>query len=560
MHQTSYAWFPHHPHSNNHPRSRFFLRSTHQVRLLSQGVPCRRQSQWRHHFWNPWLLHVCRFHDYLLKRYSRIPARSVFLSFPLPRSLPHFQDVNALVGDTTVQIPQVVVKWLTYALVLHIVAFGLAAISAIFGLLAHVREMAMSCFSSCISGLAAAVALAAFVFDIALFFVAKSRMNSVQGGSASIGNAVWLTLAAWILLFFSGCVYGIGRCCLRRRPRDAWGGKVGTPIGENGYNANEQLRLDAVKAEADRKARQAQPEVGLPAFQEYDQFQPLKARVDGEEAYLEEDTPYRDNQSVSTGMGTFSRSARAGYAGGGYVQAPPGTRAVDEYNNSSPFTPRPHRQGSTITHSSVTASTLPSTYPPSSNTAAPVAALYDPSPDNHYNHDPYSPQAYGHNSGASYFTFPTSFINMFSFSDTRQPHIPYDPYSAFSSTSPSQSYGPQNLASPPTVQPDRSYTLSGGAYIANTTSPAPINNPYADPYYGHYQSASNPTSPPMSRSPALINTQVTSVPTSVSPVRGPKGPRTSIVMAPPASIQYSDNPPTYESTPLGAPGQWERRG
>lgn len=328
--------------------------------------------------------------------------------FAVPQSLPSYQDVNALVGDTTaVQIPQIVVKWLTYVLVLHIVAFGLAAIAAIFGLLAHVREMAMTCFSSCISGFAAAVALVAFIFDIAIFFVAKSRMNSVSGGSASIGNAVWLTLVAWILLFFSGCFYGLGRCCIRRRPRDAWGGKAGTPIGENGYNSNEQMRLDAVKAEADRKARQAQPEVGLPAFHEYDPSQPLKARVDGEEVYLEEDAPYRDNQSVSTsgraGMGTYGRTARGAYAGGGYMQAPPGTRAVDEYNNASPYPPRPQRRASNITHTTTT--TTPSMYPPSSNTTAPssvpVAAVYDPSPDNHYNHDPYSPQAYGHVPGGT---------------------------------------------------------------------------------------------------------------------------------------------------------------
>ena len=342
------------------------------------------------------------------------------VSYPLfarPQSLPSYQDVNALVGDTTIQIPQVVVKWLTYVLVLHIVAFGLAAIAAFFGLLAHVREMAMSCFSSCISGFAATIALVAFIFDIAIFFVAKSSMNSVQGGSASIGNAVWLTLVAWILLFFSGCFYGVGRCCIRRRSRDAWGGKPGTSIGENGYN--EQMRLDAVKAEADRKARQAQPEVGLPVFHEYDQSQPLKARVDGDEVYLEEDVPYRDNQSVSTagnaGMGSYGRVAGRGYAGGGYMQAPPGTRAVDEYNNASPFPQRPRRHASNLTHTTTT--TTPSVYPPSSNTAVPpsvpVAAMYDRSPDNHYNQDPYGPQAYGHNPAATSCKFSFTFFICF---------------------------------------------------------------------------------------------------------------------------------------------------
>lgn len=493
----------------------------------------------------------------------------------MPQSLPSCQDVNALVGDTTtIQIPQVVVKWLTYVLVLHIVAFGLAAIGALFGLLAHVREMAMTCFSSCISGFAASVALVAFIFDIAIFFVAKSRMNSVSGGSASIGNAVWLTLVAWVLLFFSGCFYGIGRCCIRRRSRDAWGGKPGTAIGESGYNANEQLRLDAVKAEADRKARQAQPEVGLPAFNEYDQSQPLKARVDGDEVYLEDDVPYRDNQSISTsgkaGMGTYGRTTRGGYAGNGYMQAPPGTRAVDEYNNASPYPPRPQRRSSNTTHT--TTITTPSMYPPSSSTAAPisvpVAAVYDTSPSNHYNHDPYSPQAYGHIPGGTSrtFSFPFFCPVFHVFPDdphVQQSHVPYDPYGTFSpdtynataamADESSQSpYGvPYNAPRSPS-QPDRGYTPGGGAYGATAVPAVPINDPYNDPYYGHYQAPANPTPPPM------IDTQVVGAPTSVSPVRGPRGPRNSTIIAPPPALspRYTDSPPTYESGQSGIPGQW----
>ncbi|KAG6380986.1 pali-domain-containing protein [Boletus reticuloceps] len=476
-------------------------------------------------------------------------------------------NINALVGDTTsIQIPELVVKWLTYVLVLHIVAFGLAAIAAIFGLLAHFRELAMSCFSSCISGFAAAVALVAFIFDIAIFFVTKSRINSVQGGSASIGNAVWLTLVAWILLFFSGCFYSLGRCCIRRRSRDAWGGKAGTPIGSNGYNSNEQIRLDAVKAEADRKARQAQPEVGLPAFHEYDQSQPLKARLDGDEVYLEEDAPYRDNQSVSTsgnaGMGTYGRSAGRGYAAGGYVQAPPGTRAMDEYNNPSPYPLGPQRRASNITHN--TTSTTPSMYPPSSNTAvppsAPVAAIYDPSPGNQYNHDPYGPQAYGHNQGGASYN-----------PHVQQSHVPHgafnpDTYNTTAAIVDSSSYSPYgapyNTSRSPPPQPDHSYAFAGGVYGATAVQAAPVNESYNDPYYGHYQAPSHPTPPPMSRSPLAVDTQVTGVPTSASPVRGPRGPRTSFVMSPPpaSSAQYTDSPPTYESGPPGAASQWGHKG
>lgn len=324
-------------------------------------------------------------------------------------------DINALVGDnTSIQIPTVVVKWLTYALVLHIVAFGLAGVAAVFGLLAHVREMSMTCCSSCISGFGATVALAAFVFDLAIFFIAKSRMNSVSGGSASIGNAVWITLVAWILLFFSGCFYGIGRCCISRRPKGARGDDQ--LMGGNGYA--EQMRLDAVKAEADRKARQQQGEIGLPTFEEYDPSQPLRARISGDEVYLDEGdaVPYRDNQSVSSagraGMGTYGRRpSQNGYARGGYVQAPRGTRAVDEYNNLStlPSQSQPRRKASSLaqtTSSSVyppisTGSMSPTnSYPPSINTYTPaaVAAPVRGSADAYYS-DPYAPHAYGHVEG-----------------------------------------------------------------------------------------------------------------------------------------------------------------
>ncbi|KAJ7664919.1 SUR7/PalI family-domain-containing protein [Mycena rosella] len=160
-------------------------------------------------------------------------------------------DINSLVGNTfPVEIPTVVVKWLTYVLVLHIVALALAAGSAIFGLLAHVREMAMTCCSTCISGFAAAVAFIAFIFDIALFFLAKARINAV--GTASIGNAIWLTLAAWVLLFFSGCFYTLGRCCIsNRQKRGDWDRRQEAPLPA----AGDQMRLDAVKAEAERPSR-----------------------------------------------------------------------------------------------------------------------------------------------------------------------------------------------------------------------------------------------------------------------------------------------------------------
>ncbi|KAG9088255.1 hypothetical protein FS749_002322 [Ceratobasidium sp. UAMH 11750] len=241
---------------------------------------------------------------------------------------------NALLGnDLPIQIPNVVVKWITYALVLHIVAFGLAGVSAVFGLLAHVREMSMSCFSSCISGMAAAVCLVAFIFDLVLFFAVRARVNSVQGGSASIGNGLWLTLAAWVLLFFAGCMFSFGRCCVSKRPRmpksrrdrdrdtEDDGGKYD--------RESERMRLDAVKAEADRKARQ---KAGVQEPQYYEE------EVEVVVPYSDSTGPKRDG----------TRSTRAttttGGTGAGAVQYRPnrayepgvaGTRAIDDYYNGT---------------------------------------------------------------------------------------------------------------------------------------------------------------------------------------------------------------------------------
>ena len=294
-------------------------------------------------------------------------------------------DINALVGnDLPIEIPQVVVKWITYALVLHIVALAFAAVSAVFGLLAHVREFSMVCFSTCISGFGAAVALIAFIFDLAFFFVAKSRINSVKGGSASMGIAIWLTLAAWLCLFFAGCFFGLGRCCVSRRPR---GADKEAPSVDQGYA--EQMRLDAVKAEADRKARQQRQEVGLPAFQEYDQTQPL-TKVDPEE-YIEDGDqilPYRPNQQVQPGVGAgMAAYARNGTPHTGYSQAPPGSRAVDDYYNARPsqpnaYPPQPRRQASGHTQTSSSFSAYSTSPPPIPTVAVPT--IPPPGANNQY--------------------------------------------------------------------------------------------------------------------------------------------------------------------------------
>ena len=76
-----------------------------------------------------------------------------------------------------------------------------------------------------------------------------------------------------------------------------------------GPTYEEQMRLDAVKVEADRKAWLKQGEIGLSAFAEHDPTHPLTADHDDD---AQPAVPYRNAW---------------------YAAAPPGTRAVDEYYN-----------------------------------------------------------------------------------------------------------------------------------------------------------------------------------------------------------------------------------
>ncbi|KAF7970871.1 hypothetical protein HWV62_22690 [Athelia sp. TMB] len=493
-------------------------------------------------------------------------------------------DINALVGDkiSKLQIPNIAVKWITYALFLHVVALILAAISALFGLLAHVREMAMTCFSSCIAGFGAVVALIAFIFDLAFFFVAKSRLNAVSGGHATIGVAIWLTLASWLLLFFSGCFYGIGRCCISRRPPKQYDDQRGV---EDGYAS--QMRLDAVKAEADRKNRQRAGEVGLPAFHEYDASQPLHAVVDGDEVYAEGAVPYRDNVA-GAGQNT-------GYAPAGYVQGAAGHRAIDEYNSpSSPtssYPPQPRRTGSA--HTQTTSGYAPSQHNPGYNGATPpvpeVNSQYLNTAPNQ-GHDAYASQDYGHTqAGSSYYNpshqqYPSNQYDAYGggaqpgrvtsppFSNTYNAPAAPQPQQAYQApgfnpavynntallaaagiaSHSTDQYGLPSAAHPAAQQIDRSYTLGGGGY-ASGYGENQVPDHTAEQHDNAYFPSPYPPQPEPARqyttSPGPIQTNVPLARTNTSPVKGPRN------MTSPTQ-QYSDSPPDYEGNGPPQSSSW----
>jgi hypothetical protein len=197
----------------------------------------------------------------------------------------HLPDPNVVFGINLFNIPTAVTKYLTYTLILHIVALGAAVVATIFGLLSHISSLSVLCFPTCFASIASSFALISLVLDLVMFYIAKARIDAVDGASASIGIAVWLTLAAWICAGLGGCAFGIGRCCIsarkNREPGDAQAAGYYPAKGGYGYpDGQDDMRLHAIRDEQLRKKEQ-----GLPSFQELERT-PLNAP---EDQYLQDE-------------------------------------------------------------------------------------------------------------------------------------------------------------------------------------------------------------------------------------------------------------------------------
>ncbi|GAA6052256.1 hypothetical protein JCM3770_007403 [Rhodotorula araucariae] len=158
-----------------------------------------------------------------------------------------------------------VLKWITYLLILHPIAAGFGAVSVVFGLLAHTHSFAGTTLSTCFASFAATITLLAFVFDIAVFVIAKKRIESSDvGGKAELGNAIWMTLAALILYTVSGFFFGCGACIIRKRRREQQVSDSYRPAVDPDYGA--KLRAEAVQADYARKEASG---ASLPNFPEH---------------------------------------------------------------------------------------------------------------------------------------------------------------------------------------------------------------------------------------------------------------------------------------------------
>ena len=168
------------------------------------------------------------------------------------------------------------------------------------------------------TGLGAAITLIAFGLDIALFVIAKKRIDSVSGGSATLGPALWMTIAAFALMSLAACTFTCGACGgggrssgKRRKSKDLSDGAGGGYGQRPGDYYGERMRMDAIEAERDRNRRQNEynrNNEGLPKFAEY---------VTEHEVPLKED--FDDGPSAAGGPGIAGAGAHAqGYSNGGY--------------------------------------------------------------------------------------------------------------------------------------------------------------------------------------------------------------------------------------------------
>jgi len=103
---------------------------------------------------------------------------------------------------------------LTFVLILHPIAAGLAALSFIFGLCGAGYHRVGTILMSLIAALAAMLTLIIWIIDMVLWGIARNRIrhDGPDGATAQYGNANWLTLGALIALMLGFCAAGLGSC------------------------------------------------------------------------------------------------------------------------------------------------------------------------------------------------------------------------------------------------------------------------------------------------------------------------------------------------------------
>lgn len=107
---------------------------------------------------------------------------------------------------------------LTYVLILYPIAAGISGLAFLFGLCGASYHRVGTIFMSLLAGLAMLVTLVAWVIDMVLFGIVKSRLHD-QNIDAKWGNANWIGLGAFAALLFGFCAAACGIFGSYRRRR-----------------------------------------------------------------------------------------------------------------------------------------------------------------------------------------------------------------------------------------------------------------------------------------------------------------------------------------------------
>ncbi|CAE6339881.1 unnamed protein product [Rhizoctonia solani] len=117
----------------------------------------------------------------------------------------------AILGLNTDNLNTTTIRNLTYIMVLHPVAAGLAGLAVIFGLCGAAYSRVGTIFMSLAAALATICTLIVFVIDMVLWGIARNRIRD-EGASANYGNANWMVAGALAALLLGFCSAALGSC------------------------------------------------------------------------------------------------------------------------------------------------------------------------------------------------------------------------------------------------------------------------------------------------------------------------------------------------------------
>ncbi|QRV85927.1 SUR7/Pali family protein [Ceratobasidium sp. AG-Ba] len=127
-----------------------------------------------------------------------------------------YQIDPSVLGINDDRLNTAVIHNLTYVMVLHPIAAGLAGLSVLFGLCGAAYSRVGTIFMTLAAALATLCTLVVFVIDMVLWGIARNRIRD-EGASANYGNANWMVAGALAALLIGFCASAIGSCGSYRR-------------------------------------------------------------------------------------------------------------------------------------------------------------------------------------------------------------------------------------------------------------------------------------------------------------------------------------------------------